>query len=579
MLFGAALLLLAGLATVAWVGADAVRARDELRSAAVQIDALRDQVQRGDLQRAAPTLTALKHHAAAAFDLTHGPRWSAVAALPWLGRSVRAVQTVSEVADGLATGALPALVGTAAHVDPAALVPRNGRVDLAPLREGGPAVIAADVQVQDAVRRVDSVDRDGLLPAVSSPLSVLRSQLDSLALTTATAARAVRLLPPMLGADGPRSYLVLVQNNAEQRATGGVPTLVRLRVVAGQVEIAETRSATGRLAHLPRPILPLTPAEQSLFGEGLGTYLGNVTSTPDFPRSAKLARAIWRQRAGTDLDGVLSIDPGGLANLLAVTGPVKLTTGGVLTAGNAAGMLMNAVYLKLLDPAEQDRFFAATAVTVFSALSDGRGNPSELIAALGKSAREGRLMVWSAHQDEQALLSGTMLSGELVGVHGHAPVVGVFLNDGTAAKIGYYLRTDVVARPTGCRPDGSQTVHVTVTLTNTLRPADVASLPPYISSGILVPKGQVRTNVLLYAPAAGQVERVTVRGASEGVLSQTHDGLAVVGKTVQLKPAASVAIDYDIVTGHDQPDTPVLRVTPVALGSVEVDSSMCARLP
>ena len=71
------------------------------------------------------------------------------------------------------------------------------------------------------------------------------------------------------------------------------------------------------------------------------------------------------------------------------------------------------------------------------------------------------------------------------------------LNDGTAAKIGYYLRTDVAAIPTGCHPDGSQTVSVKVTLTNTA-PADAASLPPYIASGNAIPKGQVRTNVLLY---------------------------------------------------------------------------------
>ncbi len=48
-------------------------------------------------------------------------------------------------------------------------------------------------------------------------------RLAKVSLTTATAARAVRLLPPMLGADGPREYLLLVQNNAEQRATGGIP--------------------------------------------------------------------------------------------------------------------------------------------------------------------------------------------------------------------------------------------------------------------------------------------------------------------------------------------------------------------
>jgi hypothetical protein len=53
------------------------------------------------------------------------------------------------------------------------------------------------------------------------------------------------------------------------------------------------------------------------------------------------------------------------------------------------------------------------------------------------------------------LLSGTVLSGELVSVQADSPVIGVDLNDGTAAKIGHYLR-HVVAKSTHWRPDGSQ---------------------------------------------------------------------------------------------------------------------------
>ena len=145
-------------------------------------------------------------------------------------------------------------------------------------------------------------------------------------------------------------------------------------------------------------------------------------------------------------------------------------------------------------------------------------------------------MVWSAHQEEQALLSGTVLSGELVGAQGDSPVIGLYLNDGSAAKIGYYLRPDGAATSTQCRQDGPQAVRVKVTLTNT-SPANAAELPPYLTGGgAVVPEGQVKTNVLLYAPAGGRVDGVRVSGGESGVFSQTHNGLAVVGKTVQLKP-------------------------------------------
>jgi len=557
---------------VAWVGVDALNARGELKAAATQVHVLQGQVEKGDRTGAKVTLTSLQAHAAAAQAKTHGLRWSVVRTLPWVGTNVRAVQTVSEVINGLAVNALPALMDATSLADPTTLAPVKGRVDLKPLVKAEPEVVAANAEVQTAERRLDAINPHGLLAAVAAPLVDLRAQVAKVALTTATVARAVQLLPPMLGADGPRVYLLLVQNNAEQRATGGVPTLILLRADDGAVKVVQTRSAGGNLANLPKPILPLTSAEQALFSNFLGIYMADVTMTPDFPRSGQLALAIWRQQVGTNLDGVLSIDPGALANVLGATGPVTLPSGQQLTETNAAQLLMNTVYLTILDPTKQDEFFAATAGSVFHAMMSGKGEPAAIVDALAQSAREGRLLVWSAHQKEQALLSGTVLSGELVGVQGDSPVIGVYLNDGTAAKIGYYLRTDVAATPTGCRADGSQTVSVKVTLTNTA-PADAADLPPYIASGHAIPKGQVRTNVLLYAPTGGRVDDVHVIGADQGVFSQTHNGLAVVGKTVQLKPGQRVVIDYNLLTGKGQPGIPVLRVTPVTLGKDVIGAS------
>jgi len=557
------------IAAVAWVGMDALSARSELQAAAAQVEVLQAQVERGDRAEAAATLTSLQAHAFAARAKTHGPQWSAVGALPWLGPNVTAVQAVSEVIDGLAVNALPTLMDATALVDPTTLVLDDGRVDVESLAEAAPAVVAADNEVQAAVNTLDSIGPDGLLPAVGTALGDLRDQVGTVALTTATAARAVQLLPPMLGADGPREYLVLVQNNAEQRATGGVSTLIVLKALDGAVRVVQTRSASGNLADLPAPILPLTGAEQALFGEGLGIFMADVAFTPDFPRSGQLAAAMWKRQVGADLDGVLSIDPGALAKVLGATGPVNLSTGQVLTAKNAEQLLMNTVYLTILEPRKQDEFFAATAGSVFTAMLAGKGKPAPVVDALAESAREGRLMAWSSHPKEQALLSGTVLSGELAGVQGRSPVIGVYLNDGTAAKIGYYLRMEVDATTTTCHPDGSQSVGVKVTLTNTA-PKNAADLPPYIAPGRVIPKGQVRTNVLLYAPSGGRVDDVRVSSGAPGVFSQTHNGLAVVGRTVQLKPGQSEVLDYDVLTGPSQPGTPVLRVTPLIFGTNRV---------
>jgi hypothetical protein len=567
-----ALLLVVLFAAVAWIGVDALHARADLKAAAGQVRVLQSQVAKGDKKAAAVTLTSLQRHAASARASTHGPQWTAGRALPWLGPNIAAVQTVSEVIDGLAKNAMPSLINATSLVDPRTLAPVDGRIDLAPLVKAAPGVEDADAQVQAGLGRLNAIDPGALIAPVSAPVADLQARVGKLALTTATAARAVRLLPPMLGAKGPRDYLLLVQNNAEPRATGGIPgSVILLRADHGAVKVVEQRP--GSSLNLSAPALPVTGPEKALFGDNLATDMRDVTFTPDFPRTGQLARAIWSSQVGGNVDGVLSVDPGTLAAMLGATGPVTVPNGPRLTSQNAVPLLLNTMYLKITDPAKQDAFFSATASAVFKAVLGGQGDPAEVVRALAQSARDGRLLVWSAHPQEQALLSGTVLSGDLVGVQGHSPVIGVFLNDGTAAKLGYYLHTDVVAATTACHPNGSQEMAIRVILKSTA-PKNAAKLPRYITGGgIVVPAGDVRTNVLLYPPKGGMVDSVRVSSGEPGVFSQNHKGIAVVGNTVQLKPGAQVTIAYDVITGKGQNGIPILRVTPRVWGKAVIRST------
>jgi hypothetical protein len=567
------LLLLLLLALGGWAGwllVDATNARTELTEASALVTTLQDQVIAGDREGARQTLELLQAHSGAARGDTQGPHWSVAGVLPWVGPNVDAVRAVAEVIDELSTTTLPALMDATEVVDPAALAPVGGRVNIEALEAAAPTVVSADAAVQAGLERLDGVDSGGLWSQVATPLAQVREKLGGVALTTGTASRAVQLLPAMLGADGPRDYLLLVQNPAEVRATGGIPgSVILLRADDGVVQILDGRSG-GSMGDVGSPVLPLTDAETALFGPNLAADMRDVTFTPDFPRSAEIARTIWMQQVGGEVDGVVSVDPGALALLLGDTGPVALppgpvadAIGGQLTAQNAVATLTNTVYLQLEDPTAQDVFFAQTAGSVLNALLTSQGEPAAAVEALAEAARQGRLMVWSADKDEQALLTGTVLSGDLRGDDGDSPVIGVFFNDGSRAKMDYYLQTSVVAEELECLPDGSRQVGVTITLTNGA-PVDVAALPAYVTGdGAVVPVGEVRTNVLVYAPTGGLVEDVQVVGEDPGVVSRIHDGLAAVGRTTQLTPGESVVIEARVSTGLRSVGPLVLRTTPM----------------
>ncbi|MBD7917219.1 DUF4012 domain-containing protein [Cellulomonas sp. Sa3CUA2] len=552
--------------SVAWLGWSAMEARDALFAARAEVGQLQEQARLGRIDEARTTLEDVQRHASLARERTSGPLWAVAGALPWAGPNVQAVRAVAGAVDELATHALPPLVEATALVDPAALQPVGGRIDVQPLADVAPQIAGADTAITASLQRIEDVDTTGLIDAVADPVTQLRGQLADVAADTATASRAAALLPAMLGVDGPRTYLVLVQNNAEPRATGGIAgAVLLLRATDGHLEVLEQRRG-GELAGLPEPVVALSDAEKDLFGPLLGTDMRDVNFTPDFPRSGRIAKGVWESQVGGVIDGVLSVDPGALALVLDATGPVPLPDGSQLTGDNVVPMLLNQVYLELEDPAEQDAFFALTAAAVFGAVAGGQGDATGVVDALAEAARRGRLMVWSADEDEQARLSGTVLSGELQGRRGNEAVVGLYLNDGTQAKLGYYLQADASVEVTECLPDGSQRVRVEATFIYE-PPADVLDLPPYLLGldGI-VPLGEFRTNVLLYVPANGKLDAVRVNTEAASLHAQVHDGLSVGALTWDFTPGATYRLEADITTGPGQDGAVLLRTSPLAAG-------------
>jgi len=555
-----------------------VQAKGELDQASALVTTLQDQVLEGDRAGATTTLTALQDHAALARTSTHGPQWSAAAALPWIGPNVEAVQAVTDVVDALAASALPALMEATQIVDPAALVPVDGRVDIGTPEAAAPAMTTADDAVASAISRLDDVDDGALWSIVAEPFTDVRGQVTEVAATTSTASRAAQLLPSMLGADGPRDYLLLVQDGAELRATGGAVVMVALlRAQDGGVSIVESRSAAS-LGDLEQPAVALTDAESALFGPGLVAGIRDATLTPDFPRTAEIVASAWAREVGGDVDGVLSVDAGTIALLLDDTGPVALppgpaadALGGELTAENAVSALLSTVYVTLTDPADQDAFVADATASVLGALLAGQGAPAAAIDALAEAARQGRLMLWSAHSEEQSLLAGTVLAGELTGDEGGTGVVGVFLNDTSGAKMSGYVRADVVVEQVECRADGSRVLDVAVTLTSTVTSDVVAGLPSQVTgAGVGVPIGDVRTDVVLYAPTGGLVDDVRVTGVDPGGASQVHDELAVAVRTTFLSPGESATVSARVTTSALLDGPVVLRRTPTVQGETSV---------
>jgi len=474
---------------------------------------------------------------------TSGPHWWIAQYIPWLNNQTVPLQQAGESVDAIAAEALGPLAGMddLGALEVPAIVDR--RIDpyvLEPYRE----VLAASAAVfADEQAALDAVDVTGSVAAVREPFLELRTELAELGEVVQGAHVAAEVLPTMLGADEPRTYLVMVQNNAEPRTTGGIPgAILEVAVDDGRITLEGFETANALIARDKIPG-PLTEDEENIFTSRMLMYPQDVNFTPEYPRSAELMTQFWATKYPEKVDGVLSVDPVALGYMLADMPPVDVQ-GVTITGPTLSDVMLRDSYLTFPDPGDQDVFFAQASQVLFAQLISGG---SSAVAGTEQAIEEGRFFAWSATANEQNLLATTPVAG---GFLERTDTVGLFLNDGSGSKIGYYI--DVAAKVTNhvCT-DGSlrgQTVDVTYTHSFD---GDVNDLPWYVSGGdVYVPAGEFHANVLLYPAVGTGVTKITLNGQPAQAQPETHDGRAMSTTRVALLPGETAELRYEVTANE-----------------------------
>lgn len=549
--------------------------RGQLLQSVELVQELRTQLGGSDSASALRTLALLEEQSSAAKSTVTGPLWRFASFVPFAGPNLSAVREVAVSADDLVVRAVAPLVDTYYDLpDWKTLSPKDGRVDVTAMQEAEPTLAVAARTVEFSHARMASIDLSHVLPQVAEPIRSATEQLDAYSQTLATVSSASRLLPSMLGAEQPHKFLVLVQNNAELRATGGIPgALAVLSTDNGNIQLGEQGSASALGAFIPS--LHVDDEQELLYTPRLGTHMQNVNLTPDFPTAARTAKRMWEERnSGQTIDGVLALDPVVLSHLLEATGPVNLTDQEILgfihgtalpsalTSENVVPTLLSDVYREIEDPKAQDAYFSSVAAQIFIAFTQGQGDGAQLIKALGRSAEENRIYLWSAHASEQSIIATTPLHGSVDGPDVGGATFGAYLNDGTGAKMDFYVKRSVRLIQ-ACSVDGYRPYTVRFTATNSAPSDAQTSLPTYVTGGSVfgVQAGRVRTNYVAYGPSQAFVETAAVNGMPVSVSSGRHGTRPVGTVQVELGPGESASIDI-VFSRVVQDSEPLLRVTP-----------------
>jgi hypothetical protein len=315
--------------------------------------------------------------------LKHDRLTQVMARLPWLGDQVGAATELSDMGVHLArTGelgvdALKAVLPVRAPVVSPAGNP--GQKILQTLDALDPKLSAIAAEIDQAAADRAHIPRTGLLPPLTKAIRQLDQKVDIKSLRDGVAGLRAQqpAIRQLLGQSGAQSYLVLQQDPAELRATGGfIGSVGFLTFDGGKMEpynpidvYAIDRNAAGQVygfAGASTGVAPPAPLAKTF---RLNSWtLRDSNWSPDFPTSAAQAEFFLKREAGKTVDGVIAIDPYFIARLLTVVGPTTVPeTGDVVDANNFFSTTLNRVQMNE-DAATHKSFLSFAAKAIFPRL-------------------------------------------------------------------------------------------------------------------------------------------------------------------------------------------------------------------
>lgn len=201
------------------------------------------------------------------------------------------------------------------------------------------------------------------------------------------------LVPGQKGAT--RTYLVVLQNSAELRPTGGfIGSYALVRFDSGHLasyKFYDVYAADGQMHGA------ISPPDEILHYLGQPSwFMRDANWAPDFPLTAKRLEWFLEKETGMTVNGVAAINLGAVQLLLKATGPVTLSSGETISAENFFDKAEYASEINFFPGSEQKpQFMAQVAEKLLGAVTSGQGsNWPGLGQAVAKTAEQKEILVY-----------------------------------------------------------------------------------------------------------------------------------------------------------------------------------------
>ena len=425
----------------------------------------------------------------------------------------------------------------------------KGRLDLSQVDVLQPQAANVHQVMTTAQSRLDQAAEPWLAGPLRTRIEEFRGEVADVSDDTDLAAELLDLAPTLFGADQTRHYLIIFMTNAELRGAGGfIGSYAELEATDGSVEL--TRS--GSIKDL---VDQRKPGERTLDGPAdyvrrygrlkPWDFLQDVTISPDFPSDADVMAQLYPQSGGHKVDGVIGIDPSGLASLLKLTGPVDVEgLDEPLTADNAVHILTKRQYLDFSkdEDSRKELLEAATRETFKKLTKASLPAPRKLGDVLGPAVRGRHIQVWSPTAREQALFERVHADGAIAIAEGSDGFTIAEQNLGNN-KIDAYLQRSTTYDVTVDAATGKLTANLQIVLDNKI--PDIPFPPYVVSNSRAAPQGTNVTTLAIYSPH--RLVSAMVDGQEVTLGEDTELGLNVYETgVIRVPPRGQVTLELEL---------------------------------
>jgi hypothetical protein len=274
--------------------------------------------------------------------------------------------------------------------------------------------VAAQAAIGRARARLAGVS-DGPMGALAGVRDEMLGRIEAYGPTLDGYVAASERLPVILGWDGPRRYLVLTQNPAELRPTGGYTGSYGV-IAFDRGRLAERTFTDVALLDFPWDYPYVDPPRELtdyLLGPGQPWQFADANWSPDFPTSARDALRLYTNESGDDrIDGVFAITTYTIDALLEVLGPIEVPEYGATIASGET--TLKTIQLTRVARAGENRkaFLSAFADRLFDSLVSLPSDRWPALAERADAFRDQRLLsAWFKDPLDQELVAGSGFDG------------------------------------------------------------------------------------------------------------------------------------------------------------------------